>query len=82
MLSAQALATSLVGNGYSAAQLSGNAVNAACSGKVSYEDAMRPHLAFIKKNVDNVGLYYRVACNVVERFGKKRIKERAVKILE
>ena len=37
--------------------------------ELSYEEAMQPHVSFVKKNADNVKRYYDVACAVVSGFG-------------
>ena len=39
---------------------------------VSYEEAMQPHVNYVKKSSANLKQYYAVACSVVSGFGKRR----------
>ena len=41
-------------------------------GTVSYEEAMQPHVNYVKKSSANLKQYYAVACSVVSGFGKRR----------
>lgn len=74
LLSAQALAASFTGGDVHAARLPGQASSSSFTGKTAYEQAMQPHVNFIKKNSDNVKQYYAAACAVVSGFGKKRLE--------
>ena len=65
LLSAQALAASFAGGDVHAARLPGQASSSSFTGKTAYEQAMLPHVNFIKKNSDNVKQYYAAACAVV-----------------
>lgn len=42
------------------------------AGTGTYEEAMQPHVHFVKKSSANVKRYYDVACSVIAGFGKRR----------
>jgi flavin-dependent dehydrogenase len=60
------------GGGIHYALLSAQALAAAFAGNVTYEEAMQPHVNFVKKNSKNVKQYYDIACSVISGLGKKR----------
>lgn len=73
LLSARALAASLAGAGNRLESLSAPASESSFVGTVSYEEAMQPHVNYVKKSSANLKQYYAVACSVVSGFGKRRV---------
>ena len=72
LLSARALAASLAGAGNRSESSSALASGSSFVGTVSYEEAMQPHVNYVKKSSANLNQYYAVACSVVSGFGKRR----------
>ena len=72
LLSARALAASLAGAGNQPDSSSVPASESSFVGTVSYEEAMQPHVNYVKKSSANLKQYYAVACSVVSGFGKRR----------
>lgn len=68
---AAGLIDAFTGGGIHYALLSAQALAKSITGGPPYEEAMKPHLAFIKKNAENVEKYYRVAWSVIDSFGKR-----------
>ena len=73
LLSARALAASLAGAGNQPDSSSVPASESSFVETVSYEEAMQPHVNYVKKSSANLKQYYAVACSVVSGFGKRRV---------
>ena len=73
LLSARALAASLAGAGNRRESLSAPDSTSSFAGTVTYEEAMQPHVNYVKKSSANLKQYYTVACSVVSGFGKRRV---------
>ena len=67
---AAGLNDAFTGGGIHYALLSAQALASEFAGKITYEEAMKPHLDFVKKNSKNVKQYYAAACSVISGFGK------------
>ena len=69
---AAGLNDAFTGGGIHYALLSAQALAASFVGGVAYEDAMQPHVNFVKRSSANVKRYYDVANAVIAGFGKQR----------
>lgn len=70
LLSAKALAASFLHGGNDSAFSSAASEKQAAN--CAYEEAMQPHVRFVKKSSDNVKQYYYVAYSAISGFGKRR----------
>ena len=68
---AAGLNDAFTGGGIHYAMLSAQALAAYFTEGVPYEDAMKHHVAFVRKNAEHVKEYCALACTVISNFGKK-----------